>query len=77
MKQAIKNEKETKMGQLNTRLSRVEKELDACRGTVIEDGWQTQRYARKMRKWDVLAQEKMALKQMIDDLENSPQIKIT
>lgn len=34
------------------RLSKIEKELDTCRGSVMEDGWQTMRYAKKMRKED-------------------------
>lgn len=49
------------------RLARVEKELDSNRTSVIDDGWQTSRYAKKARKWDMLAQEKMKLKQIIED----------
>lgn len=53
---------------LQNRLMQVEKELDKCRTTVREDGWQTQRHSKKSRKWDFLAQEKMSLIQKIDDL---------
>lgn len=55
--------------QIEKRLKRVEKELDKCRTTVRESGWQTQRFARKSRKWDIYGQEKMKLLQMLDDFE--------
>ena len=58
---------------LKIRLSKVEKELDTCRTSVLQDGWQTQRYAKKARKWDVLAQLKMKLIQKIDDYEKQTQ----
>jgi len=32
----------------------------------MEDGWQTQRYSNKMRKWDYYAQEKMKVIQEIE-----------
>jgi len=54
---------------LQKRLSRVEKELDKCRTSSFVDGWQTQKHAKKARKWDYYAQEKMKLKQQIEDLE--------
>ena len=52
---------------LQLRLSKIEKELDTCRASVMEDGWQTQRFAKKSRKWDILAQRKMQLIQQIED----------
>lgn len=52
---------------LKKRLAKIEKELEKSRGTVQEDGWQTQRFARKSRKWDVLAQEKMKIIQRLND----------
>ncbi len=55
---------------LNSRLLKIEAELSTCRGSVLEDGWQTQRYANKMRKWDILAQEKMKLKSEIEEYKN-------
>jgi len=54
---------------LNKRLEKIEKELDTCRTSVLQDGWQTQRYAKKARKWDILAQEKMKIIQQIEDLK--------
>lgn len=56
---------------LKIRLEKIEKEIDTCRTSVLQDGWQTQRYAKKSRKWDILAQRKMELIQKIDDYENS------
>ena len=56
--------------QIEKRLAKVEKELDKCRTSTIQDGWQTQRFARKSRKWDFYAQEKMKLLQMLDELQN-------
>jgi hypothetical protein len=53
--------------QIEKRLTRVEKELDKCRTTVREDGWQTQRHARKARKWDYYGKEKMRLLQMLNE----------
>jgi allantoicase len=52
---------------LQSRLNKIEKELDTCRTSVLQDGWQTQRFAKKSRKWDVLAQRKMQLIQQIED----------
>lgn len=55
---------------LKRKLAKIETALDKCRGSVLEDGWQTMRYAKKMRKWDYYAQEKMKLINQIDDYEN-------
>jgi len=56
---------------LKNKLEKVEKELEKVRGcSPLTDGWQTQRYAKKSRKWDILAQEKTKLRNQIDDLEN-------
>lgn len=54
---------------LQKKLAKIEKELETCRTSVLQDGWQTQRYAKKARKWDVLAQEKMKLLQQIENYE--------
>jgi allantoicase len=54
---------------LKKRLEKIEKELDKCRTSSFVDGWQTQRHAKKSRKWDVLAQQKMKLIQQINDYE--------
>lgn len=38
------------------RLNKIEKELEKVRGaSPLSDGWQTQKYAKKSRKWDELA----------------------
>lgn len=54
---------------LQQRLSKVEKELSTCRTSVMQDGWQTSRHAKKARKWDMLAEEKRTLLAKIDELE--------
>ncbi len=59
----------TKLLQLKSRLLKIENELSTCRTSVMQDGWQTQRHAKKSRKWDVLAQRKMELIQQIEDEE--------
>lgn len=61
----------TSLRKLKIKLEKVEKELEKVRGcNPLDDGWQTRRYARKSRKWDMLAQERMNLINQIDDLEN-------
>lgn len=59
----------TKLQQLKSRLLKIESELSTCRTSVLQDGWQTQRHAKKARKWDILAQQKMQILQQIDELE--------
>jgi allantoicase len=60
----------SQLQKLNEQLNRVERELDKCRGTVMEDGWQTSRYAKKMRKWDFYANQKRQIQNKINDYEN-------
>lgn len=59
----------TKLQQLKLRLLKIESQLSTCRTSVLQDGWQTQRHAKKARKWDILAQRKMELIQQIDEIE--------
>lgn len=59
-----------KLQQLKSRLLKIESELSTCRTSVLQDGWQTQRYAKKARKWDVLAQRKMEILKQIDEIEH-------
>jgi tetrahydromethanopterin S-methyltransferase subunit G len=59
----------TSLQKLKKRLEKIEKELDTCRTSVLQDGWQTQRFAKKSRKWDILAQRKMQLIQQVEDEE--------
>lgn len=54
--------------QIEKRLLKVEMELRTCRTSTIQDGWQTQRFARKSRKWDYYGREKMILLGLLDDL---------
>lgn len=49
------------------KLVKIEKELSTCRTSVMQDGWQTSRHAKKARKWDYYAQLKMKLIQQIED----------
>ena len=58
---------EDNVKRLQLRLNKIEKELDTCRTSALQDGWQTQRFAKKSRKWDILAQRKMQLIQQIED----------
>jgi len=60
----------TELEKLRSRFAKVEAELDKNRTSVLQDGWQTSRFAKKSRKWDILAQEKMNLKQRIENLES-------
>lgn len=60
----------TSIQQLKSRLLKIEQELDTCRTSALQDGWQTQRHAKKSRKWDILAQRKMELLQKIEEIEN-------
>lgn len=53
---------------LEKKLKKIEKELDKCRTSTLEDGWQTQRYAKKARKWDIMAQEKFKLQSQLEEL---------
>jgi len=67
----MKIETQAKIEKLNKKLIKVNKDLDKCRTSVIQDGWQTQRHAKKSRKWDFLAQEKIKLIQEIEDIEQT------
>ena len=60
----------TKLQRMKLRLLKIEQELSTCRTSCLQDGWQTQKHAKKSRKWDVLAQRKMEILQIIYELEN-------
>lgn len=64
------NEPLKRIGKLKQRLNNLEMKLNKNRPTVQEDGWQTQRYAKKARNWDVYAQEKMQVLQEIEMCES-------
>jgi allantoicase len=59
-----------KIEQLKKQLEKVEKQLDKCRTSTMQDGWQTQRFAKKSRNWDYYAQEKMRLIEQIEVCED-------
>jgi allantoicase len=59
---------------LQKRLDKIEHELSTCRTSALQDGWQTQRHAKKARKWDILAQRKMQILRQIDEIENSQKL---
>ena len=65
----MKQQSMTSLQRLKNKLEKVEATLNKCRTSTIQDGWQTQRFAKKSRKWDYYAQEKMKLKQQIEDEE--------
>lgn len=57
------------LSKLKRELQKIEKELSKCRTSVMQDGWQTMKYAKKARKWDYYAQEKMRILNLIDEYE--------
>lgn len=61
----------SELDMLKKQLDKIEAKLDKCRASVIEDGWQTQRFAKKSRNWDYCAQQKNRLRELIDNLEQS------
>ena len=50
------------------KLEKIEMELEKCRTSSYIDGWQTQKHAKKSRKWDMLSQEKFELQKQINQL---------
>jgi hypothetical protein len=57
--------------QLKKQLDKIEKELDKCRASSFVDGFGTSKHAKKSRKWDYYAQEKMRILNLIDEYENT------
>jgi hypothetical protein len=53
---------------LRDQLSKIESILEKCRTSAMQDGWQTSKHARKSRRWDFYAQEKMKLINELDKL---------
>jgi hypothetical protein len=56
---------------LQKRLEKIEKELEKNRTSVIQDGWQTQRHAKKSRKWDFLAIEKIEIIHKLEECKDN------
>ena len=62
----------SKLEILKHRLEKVEKKLEKVRGcSPLTHGWQTQRYSKASRSWDILAQEKIKLIQAIENEEST------
>jgi len=59
---------ENKIQKLKQRLQRIELELNKCRTSAMQDGWQTSKHAKKAHKWDVYAREKMNIISQLDQL---------
>ena len=61
-------EQNNQIQKIKNKLQRIESELDKCRTSTMQDGWQTSKHAKKSRKWDFYAQEKMNLINELDKL---------
>jgi hypothetical protein len=61
-------EQNNQIQKIKNKLQRIEFELDKCRTSTMQDGWQTSKHAKKSRKWDFYAQEKMSLLNQLDKL---------
>jgi len=61
-------EQNKQIQKIKDKLQRIENELDKCRTSSFQDGWQTSKHAKKSRKWDFYAQEKMRLINELDKL---------
>ena len=60
---------------IKKRLQTIEKELEKVRNYSAQiDGWQTQRFAKKSRKYDYLALEKFELQKKLEEYENSSRV---
>lgn len=62
----------TEIQRIKKRLQTIEKELKKVRDySVQSDGWQTQRFAKKSRKYDYLALEKFELQKKLNEYEEN------
>ncbi len=61
-------EQNNQIQKIKNKLQRIESELDKCRTSTMQDGWQTSKHSKKSRKWDFYAQEKMSLLNQLDKL---------
>ena len=53
---------------LQQKLDKIERQLEKVRGcSPITHGWQTQRYAKASRKWDILALRKQSILKAIEN----------
>ena len=66
------NQNRMEIQRIKKRLQTIEKELEKVRNYSAQtDGWQTQRFAKKSRKYDYLALEKFELQKKLEEYENS------
>ena len=66
------NQNRMEIQKIKKRLQTIEKELEKVRNYSVQtDGWQTQRFAKKSRKYDYLALEKFELQKKLEEYENS------
>lgn len=61
-------DKMKELKELSKKIKHILAQLDKNRTSVLEDGWQTQRHAKKSRKWDYYAQEKMKIFDLVDEV---------
>jgi type II secretory pathway component PulJ len=61
---------------LNNKLAKVEQQLAKNRTTVQQDGWQTQKHAKKSRNWDYYAEEKRKLRDQLDAVVKGTPVQI-
>jgi len=58
----------TRLNLLQQRLNKIEQQLEKVRGcSPLTHGWQTQKYAKASRKWDILAERK---REILNQIEN-------
>jgi hypothetical protein len=57
---------------IEKRLQTIEKELEKVRNYSAQiDGWQTQKFSKKSRKYDYLAIEKFELRKKLEELKHN------
>ena len=65
------NQSKMEIQRIKRRLQTIEKELEKVRDYSAQaDGWQTQRFSKKSRKYDYLAMEKFELRRKLEELED-------
>jgi pantothenate synthetase len=63
--------REEEIQRIEKRLQTIEKELEKVRNYSAQiDGWQTQRFSKKSRKYDYLAIEKFELLKQLEELKS-------
>jgi hypothetical protein len=70
-KTQIEIQNKDKIDRLSKKLENIEKKLEKVRTTVMVDGWQTQKHAKKLAKWDYYAEIKRNILVAIYELETT------